>query len=414
MKLLRDRLESIDAADIQQLCADQVSEGTELELKSDLPSKAGLRADPWHLGKPVGEYARNQIADEIVAFANTLGGVVCIGVEESADHPKRAVQPMPLPRVQELARRIRQSVYDIIDPPLPILEAAGVELGSNGEGVVLLRVPPSRRRPHRSLANKEVFIRRADESVRVSMREIQELTLQAVSAASNVESTLKEHQASHNLQLAGWLRSRPGCGFHLVGMPTTPLDLGRVVGRQELTRTTCSLVAHIEQNQHKCSWPFPPDDAWRPGIRLISFDHIKKDRQARYLLRTDGLCELSFNFLATEQIPGLFAAWLLGGLGNVLAWIERVRRVAEANVEYALAVQLPTISKSIPLMRYGASGFSGWDEFGNLPIGNHVFPTMSIGPAEEFEAHLSKFDEDLWNLAGQDVQKQIITFKLSI
>jgi predicted HTH transcriptional regulator len=35
----------------------------------------------------IGDYARNQIADEIVAFANTLGGVVCVGIDETQDHP---------------------------------------------------------------------------------------------------------------------------------------------------------------------------------------------------------------------------------------------------------------------------------------------------------------------------------------
>jgi hypothetical protein len=83
-------------ADIQQICADQIPEGTELELKSDLPSKAGRGADPWHAGGGIGDYARNEIAEEIVAFANTFGGIVCLGINESADHPKRAQSVNPL------------------------------------------------------------------------------------------------------------------------------------------------------------------------------------------------------------------------------------------------------------------------------------------------------------------------------
>jgi hypothetical protein len=51
MRILRAPLDLIDAADIHQLCVDQVSEGTEVELKSDLPFKGskGTR-DPWHAG----------------------------------------------------------------------------------------------------------------------------------------------------------------------------------------------------------------------------------------------------------------------------------------------------------------------------------------------------------------------------
>jgi hypothetical protein len=218
MKILRDPLDTIDAAVIQQMCTDQVSESTELELKSDLPNRRGRKGDPWYCGENVGDYARNQIAEEVIAFANTLGGVVCLGIEESADHPKRAVAPLPIPRVHALAQRLRQSVYDIIDPPLPILEGWGVELGTNGEGVVLLRVPLSRRRPHRHQVSKEVFVRRADASVRVSMREIQELTLQAVSQATKIEALIEDRRRKYYEHLSHWLRHPGagwGCGLHL-------------------------------------------------------------------------------------------------------------------------------------------------------------------------------------------------------
>jgi len=43
MRILRERLNAIGAQDIWQLCADQVSEGTELELKSDVPIKGGIK-----------------------------------------------------------------------------------------------------------------------------------------------------------------------------------------------------------------------------------------------------------------------------------------------------------------------------------------------------------------------------------
>jgi hypothetical protein len=41
-----------------------------------------------------------------------------------------------------------------------------VDIDGTGGGVVVLRVPPSRRRPHRQMVNKEVFIRRGDETAR--------------------------------------------------------------------------------------------------------------------------------------------------------------------------------------------------------------------------------------------------------
>jgi predicted HTH transcriptional regulator len=193
MLVFRHTLEAVTWADIGQLCADQVSEGTEFELKSDLPIRDG-GLHPWHSGGQLGDYARNQIAEEIIAFANTLGGVLCVGITETSDHPKRANSPNPLPRVHDLTRRLRQSVYEIIDPPLPVLEAAGVEFQAD-TGVVLLRVPQSRRRPHRHQVSKEVFVRRNDETVRITMREIQELTMQAVSEATRIEATISKRRS---------------------------------------------------------------------------------------------------------------------------------------------------------------------------------------------------------------------------
>jgi predicted HTH transcriptional regulator len=40
----------------------------------------------------IGRVARDDIAKEIVAFANAYGGVIIIGIDETDDHPKRAAQ----------------------------------------------------------------------------------------------------------------------------------------------------------------------------------------------------------------------------------------------------------------------------------------------------------------------------------
>jgi hypothetical protein len=416
MRLLQEPLETITANDIAQLCSDQVSESTELELKSDLPCKAGQQADPWHAGKSFGDYARNQITEEIIAFANTLGGVVCIGIEESTDHPKRAKAPSPLPRVHDLARRLRQAVYDNIDPPLPILEACGIELGANGQGVVLLRVPPSRRRPHRHQVNKEVFVRRADESVRVSMREIQELTLQSISDITKIDATIDTRRKKYRGELYEWLRvgSVWGCGLHIVAVPTTPMELGRVAGRPTLTNFPFGVVADFgKDNQHQCPWPFMPTTAWRPGLRSISATFERTDRQGAYPLQTDGVAELTLNIRATDERPGIFAGWLIGGIGYMLAWIERMRSEAGAYIEFALAVQLPVFGHQIELMRYGAGDFSGIDSGGHFLIGQNEFPIMSVGPIDEFNELIKRFDEDIWNLAGQDIQLTSADFKFS-
>ena len=178
MDILSQDLNSITANDLAQLCADRVAEGLTLEFKADLPSRAGKAADSWYAGKSFSEGARNAIAEEVVAFANTFGGVVLLGINETSDKPSRAESINSLPRVHELARSLRQPIHDVVYPPLAGLESEGIECDGAGGGVVLIRVPPSRRKPHRLNANREVYIRRMDETVKVGMRQIQELTIQ--------------------------------------------------------------------------------------------------------------------------------------------------------------------------------------------------------------------------------------------
>jgi hypothetical protein len=410
MSIFPGPLETVAANDISQLCADQISEGTELELKSDLPAKDG-RLDSWHSGGSIGDYARNEIAEEIIAFANTAGGVVCIGIKETNDHPKRADAPHPLPRVHDLARRLRQSVYSIVDPPLPILESTGVELQS-GSGVVLLRVPPSRRRPHRHQVNKEVFVRRNDESVRVSMREIQELTIQAVSEATRLETIISERRKKFREETLQWLRGAPGGGFHVVAVPTIPIDLGRVVGRPALTNFGPTITAHWPNgNQTQCVWPWRTSN-WKPGLRSITGAGERLDSVVSCSLLTNGTCELDYKFKTSDRTPGLFIGWLIGALGFMLAWICRIQREAGISVEYACAIQLPIFGQAIAFVRHGATSFAEGDG-SVLPDGIHEFPLVSVGLADELPIILQQFDEDLWNLAGYDIERHGPTFSLT-
>jgi hypothetical protein len=90
MGILGGALEGLNINDHNRLCADEIPEGTEVEYKSALPVKTGRGLDAWHENGRIGEYARNEIAEEIIAFANTFGGVLCVGIQESNDHPRRA------------------------------------------------------------------------------------------------------------------------------------------------------------------------------------------------------------------------------------------------------------------------------------------------------------------------------------
>jgi hypothetical protein len=422
LSIFGGNLESLTAPDVQQVCTDHVPEGTEIEYKSDLPTKGGrAQLDAWHSGGAVGEYARNTIAEEVIAFANTMGGVVCIGIGETQDHPKRADKPQPLPRVHELARRLRQAVYDVIDPPLSVLEAVGVDMDGQGNGVVVLRVPPSRRRPHRHAVNKEVFYRRADESVRISMREIQELTIRAVSEAAHIESKIRRRRDEFREASVRWIKNAYhvheehwGAAIQFLAIPASPFDLVRVAGRPNLINLDSMLIATTRRGNAEMKWPFLPTTQWRPSLRSISSSYTATatatgTRHAAYSLETDGTCELSMCLKLTEERRDIYESWLLGGFGTILSWIGRLKKESGIDVEYILAPQVSVFSKPATLKAIEGE----FDFDGQLPIGTYDFPLISIGSAEEEPALVRTFDADIWNLAGEDALRRPRSFVLA-
>jgi hypothetical protein len=72
MAVLDRPISEIEAADLSQLCQEQRPEGAQFEIKRDLPTKDGKKLADYTI---IGDYARNGLAVEIVAFANTYGAL---------------------------------------------------------------------------------------------------------------------------------------------------------------------------------------------------------------------------------------------------------------------------------------------------------------------------------------------------
>src|SRR5437879_5293881 len=119
------RLNELTGADIQEVVASEVQEGGEVEFKESLPAKSGT--DAWLKDQQhIGDKARNELLEEVIAVANAFGGTMILGIAESADKPARASTVVPLPKCVELADRLRLQCRDCIEPQIPMLEVVGV------------------------------------------------------------------------------------------------------------------------------------------------------------------------------------------------------------------------------------------------------------------------------------------------
>jgi hypothetical protein len=121
-------LREIKERDLQELCDAAYPETDQVEYKEFLPGKRG--PDGWHSGADTfGDYARDQLFAEVIAFANTRGGHLILGIEESADNQKRAVALRPIRDCHELAERLSRAAYSCIEPALNDLQIVGVPVG---------------------------------------------------------------------------------------------------------------------------------------------------------------------------------------------------------------------------------------------------------------------------------------------
>lgn len=166
-------------SEIQARIASEAIENDALEFKKELSTKKG-RENPWLQGKnDIGGSAKENILKEVIAFANTKGGELILGVDESKEDnkPAHAIGSSPISRCQLLAQKLHQISDSLIEPRIDGLEVVGIPVDNQDNGFVIFDVPRSPEAPHRFTDNNIVYIRKGHRSEPASMKEIQALSL---------------------------------------------------------------------------------------------------------------------------------------------------------------------------------------------------------------------------------------------
>ena len=157
-----------------------------------MPAKGSGDPDPWMQGDGrIGDRARNEILEEVVAFANAYGGALVLGIAEDGAKPPVAASITPLPRCADLTERLRLVFRNCVEPQLPTIEIIPVPTDGD-KGVIVFRTGRSRLGPHRVTPTLMCPIRRADRCDPLSMREIQDMTLNLARGTERLERRLRE------------------------------------------------------------------------------------------------------------------------------------------------------------------------------------------------------------------------------
>lgn len=329
--MLRKPLNELTSSDILALIERGATEDTALEFKRALATKDGAD-DPWIRGGKVGTNAKRDLIKELVAFANTDGGTLVLGVGE--DGQKRATSYNAIPECRTLADCLGASLIEAADPSLTSLQSVGIEL-DGGSGVVVFRVPPSHLAPHRAKDDMQCYVRQGDCSVPMSMRQVRDLAVARASSLQQVERALEERkeQFQFNTRFGVRVSSEGGTlQACLVGVRASAVPLERISIDDLSERKDfhlCRCMEGLSFNGIKKPVPFPAEEPWTPILRGIKAQSNGEGGLLALsrIIRRDGLIEVVQirPDLVKYNIRGVTPNAVLWTFAQLLVMVECVR-----------------------------------------------------------------------------------------
>ena len=254
-------------------------------------------------------------------------------MDETPDDPPRAAAICPIPCIYDLATRMQNAARACIDPVLPGLRIRGIEVGgAAGEGVLLFRTVSSPAGPHRVANEGHAYIRRGASSVKMTMREIQDLTIDLLRGADRLESVFRQREAAFKQWLQFANTEHGACRITAVPFAAFP-GIPRLSGPNDFPiRTRFAVNFGNDLDFNGPSW-----DRFRQIVR--GFRWSKDDNTIRYEVYENGLIDLWYRHPPTDQ-PRVhfFIGWLLGAYLSVLEAIDTVRTMANVP-EWEFAVE---------------------------------------------------------------------------
>jgi len=398
-------LDLVSAADISDLSVQTWPEGDEVEFKGALPLKSG-GVHPWLNGQgTIGDYARDEVLAEVVAFTNNRGGSVMLGISETADNPPRADQVVALPRAGDLARRFEDQARSCIEPPLPRLQIRAIETDGAGGGVVVFRTSPSRAAPHRLTTTRECYTRRGSSTVKMTMREIQDMTLNVARGLAGIDEAFKQRRDAFRKWAGGHGHA---VKYRVTALPLVELpDPGRLLGKGDAFLLPRGFQAKIGDNDLNLPLRVVGDLAERPRLRGVARSGKHESGDFVWELYQSGLSDLwistrPWKYPGAEPAPLiLYHAEVLAVVANTLTVLDHFRGyVGAPDVEYGMEIEIgPFVSSGEPLYYYGLFEQNGIDrhQFSDLSL---LLPQFSVGYRGEFEKLLSMIDIDLYDGLG--------------
>jgi hypothetical protein len=411
MPAIRKPLGEISKDDLEAICHDEWLEDELIDFKETIPHKEGAGRDPWRDGRKIKDHGRDQLLATAVAFANSYGGDLVIGIRDGNGQPGKAEKIVPIPSCEEAADRIAQMARACIDPHSPGLKIRGIPTEADGSGVIIVRSPRSRNAPHRLTTTRECYHRVRHETVPMTMRQIQDLTFAVARGLDAVEKRLSELRASFQrwAQIGRMSAERKTYGLRVTCVPSSrECALDRVHNVDEVRPRHRVVRVEIRPGHvYEFNIPFAVHN-WQPVLRGTQAEGSGTEHRARIQLFCDGV--VSYESASDVPVIGdeegrgrrqthiLFPEWLFSMVVNAFEAANRFREFAGATVvEYAVEVEI-VASHDLPVVRLGRNNY--YDTAGTITVGPHVFPLYVLGAKDTWEEMLKLMWRDFWNSIG--------------
>ncbi len=162
--LFTSPINTITWAEIEDFCNQQIKEGANLDYKENFP---------------------NDLAKTLAAMANTFGGIILIGIEETENNTPK----LPIKGI-EFKRGLEEKVTSIIFSNIVPAFLPEIQVCKNDDGeraVIVIRIPQSAQAPHAIAKNTKVYVRTGNKNEPEELATLDQLTWLTSQRSKSVE-----------------------------------------------------------------------------------------------------------------------------------------------------------------------------------------------------------------------------------
>lgn len=410
-------LDAITGTQLQELCGCGCAEDQQLEFKGKPPRGKDRWTNPTALA---------EVAEEVVGFANTDGGLLLLGISEGGGHPACAETISPVEGCIEQADRIDRALAGIIDPYPAGLKVRPILMDSD-RGVIAIRVPPSLDAPHAVRDGKRlhVTVRRGEQTVTCAMRDVQLLTQET----RRLDEAMERRISSCRERFRQWdfsLGTPLEAGYRVTVTPARrPFDLRDLGACRDASFRSLDATLEFESGRLGCASP----RSWWGGGR-----QRRVLRGVQSLATNDGLCAVTVlengtvdaQYLPSDRPALISGSYILGdllgairiacllrdsagaGLAELVADVELARVDGKADWERSgvRLLQETTSMRVAPELNQRLREINACDV--PLPV---RFPRYALSDQEEISRVAADFWRDLRSVCGVEPGHEVVAVR---